>query len=36
MVRAIIDARNAGGPFADIYDFVERVPAKSINRRVSG
>ncbi len=34
VVRAIIDARNAGGPFADIYDFVERVPAKSINRRV--
>lgn len=34
VVRVIIDTRNQGGKFADIYDFVERVPAAAINRRV--
>ncbi|MBO4942137.1 MAG: DNA polymerase III subunit alpha [Muribaculaceae bacterium] len=34
VVRSIIETRDAGGPFKDIYDFVERVPAQSINRRV--
>ena len=34
VVRSIIEARDAGGTFKDIYDFVERVPASSINRRV--
>ncbi len=34
VVKAIIAAREEGGPFKDIYDFVERVPASGINRRV--
>lgn len=34
VVRKIIEAREAGGPFKDIYDFVERVPAGALNRRV--
>lgn len=34
MVRAITEERDKNGPFKDIYDFVERVPAGSINRRV--
>lgn len=34
VVRTIIDTRTTGGKFKDIYDFVERVPAQSINRRV--
>lgn len=34
VVRSIINTRESGGPFKDIYDFVERVPAQSINRRV--
>ncbi|MDE6206660.1 MAG: DNA polymerase III subunit alpha [Muribaculaceae bacterium] len=34
VVRAIIDEREKNGPYADIYDFVERVPTQSINRRV--
>ncbi|MDE6436741.1 MAG: DNA polymerase III subunit alpha [Muribaculaceae bacterium] len=34
VVRTILETREAGGPFRDIYDFVERVPAGSINRRV--
>lgn len=29
----IIKARNNGGPFESIYDFVERVPLSSLNRR---
>ncbi len=29
----IIEARNNGGPFKSIYDFVERVPLVSLNRR---
>ncbi len=34
VVRDILKAREEGGPFKDIYDFVERVPAGSVNRRV--
>lgn len=34
VVSAILDTRAKGGPFKDIYDFVERVPAGSVNRRV--
>ena len=34
VVRAITEERDKNGPFKDIYDFVERVPAGSINRRV--
>lgn len=31
-VKAIIDERNANGPFTDIYDFVERVNLSACNR----
>lgn len=31
-VKAIIDERNANGPFQDIYDFVERVNLSACNR----
>ena len=34
VVRNIIKERESGGPFKDIYDFVERVPAGALNRRV--
>ncbi len=34
VVRAIIKVRDEGGPFKSIYDFVERVPAGTVNRRV--
>lgn len=34
VVRRIIEARDEGGLFRDIYDFVERVPSSSLNRRV--
>ena len=34
VVRNIIETREKGGRFKDIYDFVERVPASAINRRV--
>ncbi|MDE6332229.1 MAG: DNA polymerase III subunit alpha, partial [Muribaculaceae bacterium] len=34
VVRDIVSERDANGPFRDIYDFVERVPAGSVNRRV--
>lgn len=33
VVNDIINARNAGGPFESIYDFVERVPLSALNRR---
>ena len=33
VVAAIIAARNAGGKFESVYDFVERVPSGVINRR---
>ena len=34
VVKAIVDEREANGKFKDLYDFVERVPSQSINRRV--
>ncbi len=34
VVSDIIQTREKGGPFKDIYDFVERVPSGSVNRRV--
>ncbi len=34
VVEGIIQEREKGGPFKDIYDFVERVPSSTINRRV--
>ncbi|MDE6557083.1 MAG: DNA polymerase III subunit alpha [Duncaniella sp.] len=33
VVRAIIAERDKNGPFENIYDFIERVPSTSINRR---
>lgn len=33
-VEAIIEAREAGGPFADIFDFCDRVPPKTVSKRV--
>lgn len=34
VVASIIAARKEGGPFQNIYDFVERVPSQAINRKV--
>ena len=34
VVRTIIETRDTGGPYKDIYDFVERVPSQQMNRRV--
>ncbi|MBP5210605.1 MAG: DNA polymerase III subunit alpha, partial [Bacteroidales bacterium] len=34
VVNSIIAVREKGGPFKDIYDFVERVPLLSVNRKV--
>jgi len=33
-VRSILDAREAGGPFIDLYDMVNRVDVKAVNRKV--
>jgi DNA polymerase-3 subunit alpha len=33
-VRAIIDARENGGPFTDLFDFVGRADTKLVNRKV--
>ena len=33
-IEAIVAARNEGGGFKDLFDFCERVDAKSINKRV--
>ncbi len=33
-VHAIIDARERGGPFVDLFDFAGRVNARQVNRRV--
>jgi DNA-directed DNA polymerase III PolC len=33
-VRAVIEARERGGPFLDLFDFVGRVDTKQINRKV--
>ena len=32
-MRAVIVTREAGGPFKDIFDFVERIDARVINRK---
>ncbi len=32
-VRAILDERNAGGPFKDVYDFLERVNLNACNKK---
>ncbi len=34
VVNEILSARNAGGPFTSIYDFIERVNLGAVNRRV--
>ena len=33
-VRAIVDARERGGPFLDFFDFVKRIDSKLLNRKV--
>ncbi|WP_286236831.1 DNA polymerase III subunit alpha [Neptuniibacter halophilus] len=33
-IEAIVQARNEGGPFKDLFDFCERVGAKKLNKRV--
>ena len=33
-IEAIIEARNAGGPFRDLFDFCNRVDIKRLNKRV--
>jgi len=33
-VRSILDARNNGGPFKDLFDLVDRVDVKAVNRKV--
>jgi DNA polymerase-3 subunit alpha len=33
-VRAIMEARTAGGPFVDLFDFVQRVDLRQLNRKV--
>jgi len=33
-IAAVIKARAEGGPFADLYDFAERVEARALNRRL--
>ncbi|MDE5744310.1 MAG: DNA polymerase III subunit alpha, partial [Paramuribaculum sp.] len=34
VVNAILAARDAGGPFESIYDFIERVNLGAVNRRI--
>ncbi len=33
-VRVILEARDTGGPFIDLFDFARRVDGKQVNRRV--
>ena len=33
-VQAIVESREAGGPFADLYDFCRRVGGRRLNKRV--
>ena len=33
VVKSIIAERDAGGPFESVYEFVERVPSGTVNRR---
>lgn len=32
-VKSIVDVRNSGGPFTNIFDFAERIDARAVNRR---
>lgn len=32
-MKHVVEVRNAGGPFADIFDFLERVDPKVVNKR---
>jgi len=34
-VHAILDARHEGGPFADLFDFCDRVDSQKVNRAVT-
>jgi DNA polymerase-3 subunit alpha len=33
-VRSILESRDAGGPFVDLFDIVQRVDLKAVNRKV--
>src|SRR5690606_29981733 len=33
-IQAILDARSQGGPFTDLYNFIQRVDSRVVNRRV--
>src|SRR5262249_4761079 len=33
-LQAILEARDTGGPFADLFDFAQRVDAKRVNKAV--
>ncbi len=33
-VRSILESRHSGGPFKDLFDLVERVDVKAVNRKV--
>src|SRR5262249_43234022 len=33
-LQAVLEAREAGGPFADLFDFAQRVDAKRVNKAV--
>src|SRR5262249_57121812 len=33
-LQAILEAREAGGPFADLFDFAQRVDPKRVNKAV--
>ncbi|XSG86217.1 MAG: DNA polymerase III subunit alpha [Methylohalobius sp. ZOD2] len=33
-IEAILEARNRGGPFADLYDFCRRIDLRRANRRI--
>ncbi len=33
-VRSILDARETGGPFADLFDMINRVDLRAVNRKV--
>lgn len=33
-IEAIVQARNSGGPFVDLFDFCKRVSSKALNKRV--
>ena len=33
-MRGVVEARERGGPFRDLYDFAERIDPKGVNKRV--